>query len=133
MPMPLDAELPAALPVDQVSYDHALASATTVVKQFTIQRAARVLKVEYVNPTGYTQDAANYYTLEVRKGATVIASWSLQTGAQGTIAADTLVNLVLSATDANRVLAAGDRLDIALVKTAAAANLPAGRFIVHYR
>lgn len=115
-------------------YEHANAiAATTVVKLVTARRRFRVERVEYINPTGYVQDATNFYTLELRKGATVIASWSLLTGAQGTIAADIAVNLVLSATDANRVVQAGDLLSWAMVKTAAAANLPLGRFNVSGR
>lgn len=133
MPMPKTNDNPDSLQelMELGPYDHANAiAATTVVKLKTAQRRFRVDKVEYINPTGYVQDAANFYTLELRKGATVIASWSLQTGAQGTIAADTPVNLVLSATDANRIVNPGDVLSWAMVKTAAAANLPLGRFNV---
>ena len=116
----------------EVPYEHAGAVAATVVHKLrTVQRPMRVEKVEYVLPAGYTQDAANFYTIELRKGATVIASWSCQTGQQGTIAPDTFVNLVLSATDVNRVCVAGDVLSLALVKSAAAANLPLGRICAH--
>lgn len=133
MPRPTDIE-PQQETFDLGPYEHANAiAATTVVKMVTARRRFRVERVEYINPTGYVQDAANYYTLELRKGATVIASWSLLTGAQGTIAADTPVNLVLSATDVNRIVQAGDLLSWAMVKTAAAANLPLGRFNVSGR
>ncbi len=106
-------------------------AATTVNKLRTIRRPMRVEYVELILPAGYTQDAANFYTIELRKGATVIASWSCQTGAQGTIAADTFVSLVLSATDANRVCAPGNVLSLALVKSGSAANLPIGRVVAH--
>lgn len=118
----------------EVPYEHPGAiAATTTWKLRTIQRPCRIDKVEYDNPTGYTADPANYYTLELRKNAVVIASWSCLTGAQGTIAADVFVNLVLSATDANRVCAVGDVLTLAAVKTGAAANLPLGRIVAHCR
>lgn len=116
----------------EVPYEHAGAVAATVVHKLrVIRRPMRIEKVDYILPAGYTQDAANYYVIELRKGATVIASWSCQTGQQGTITADTPVSLVLSATDANRVCAAGDVLSLALVKFGAAANLPLGRMCAH--
>ncbi len=67
------------------------------------------------------------------KRQTVMAQWSTDSDAQGTLAADKIVAPVLSATSANLVAADGDVLTIALTKVASAANLPAGRFVVHGR
>jgi len=116
-----------------LTFDHALASATTTTKLLTTQRSMRIDKVEYINPTGYTQDATNYFTIALKQGATAIATWSCLTGANGTIAADTFVNPTLSATDADRAPLAGVVLSLALTKFAVAANLPAGRIVVHGR
>ena len=118
----------------EVPYEHAGAvSATVVHKLRTARRPVRIDRVEYVNPTGFAADPANYWTLELRKGATVIASYSTQTAAQGAITANTFVTFVLSATDANRVAVEGDELSLALVKSGTAGNLPLGRMCAHGR
>lgn len=71
-------------------------------------------------------------TSETRR-QTTMAQWSTDSDAQGALAAGKSVNPVLSATDANLVAAVGDVFSIALVKVASAANLPAGRLVVHAR
>ncbi len=118
----------------EVPYEHAGAVAATVVHKLrTVTRPMRVERVEYILPAGYTGHASAFYTIELRKGTTVIASWSCDSDVvgQGTITADTLIDLVLSATDTDRVCDAGDVLSLALVKTGAAANLPLGRLCAH--
>ena len=115
-------------------YDQASVAATTTFKIAKIKnRRFRVDSVQYINPTGFTADPTNYWTIGVQDGATVIASWSCLTGAQGTIAANTFVELVLSATDANLVLVDADIMSVVLTKVAAPAALPAGRIVVHGR
>ena len=64
---------------------------------------------------------------------TLMAQWSTDSDAQGTLAANAVVNPVLSATEANLVADAGAVLSIGLIKVASASNLPAGRFTVHGR
>lgn len=110
-------------------------TATTTTKHRTAQRTMRVDKVEYINPTGFTGHASNYWELSLKKGTTVMAQWSTDSdvAAEGTITANTPVNLTLSATVANQVAAVGDVLSFALTKVASAAALPAGRFVVHGR
>lgn len=116
-----------------IGYDEAGASATAAVKLMSCQRAMRIDRVEIDIPAGYTGDAANYYTIALKKGSTVIAQWSTLTSAQGTIAADTFVNLINSATDANLVTTVGDVISVSFTKTASAVNLPAGRIVMHGR
>jgi hypothetical protein len=115
-----------------IPYDHIQVTADTTIKLFTVPagKKLRLLKAEYVNPTGLAQDATNYFTIKVLKGATVMASWSTLTGAQGTIAADTFVDLVNSATDADLVADAAAVISLFLDETAAA-TLPAGRIVLH--
>ncbi len=62
-----------------------------------------------------------------------MGQWSTDSdvSGQGTLAAGKVVNPVLSSTDANLVAAAGDVFSLALVKASSAANLPAGRLVVH--
>lgn len=90
-------------------------------------RKFRVSRVMYNNPTGLAADASNFYTIAL-KGAvsgTVIASWSTQTSAQGALTADTPVTLILNATDANLVLAAGEIPQAAYTKSGTQ-TLPVG-------
>lgn len=112
---------------NDVSFDHGTIAATTTVKLKTVRRPSRCLFVEYKNVAGVTADATDFYTLQILNGSTVVASYSVQTGADGTIAADTFVLLTLSATDTNRIFAAGDVLAVKFLKAASAANLTTGR------
>lgn len=116
-----------------VAYEHGTISATTVVKLRTIKTPTRVVFTEYDNVAGFATDATDYWTVQLRKGATVIASWSTLTGAQGSLPADTFVNLVPSSTDADSVCAAGDVLSLAFVKTGSPANLTLGRINANVR
>lgn len=108
-------------------------TATTVSKLLTAQRGMRFDVIELDIPVGFVQDASNYWIIALKKGSTVIAQWSTLTSAQGTIAADTFVNLINSTTDADLVAAVGDVLSLSLTKVASAANLTAGRIVVHGR
>ncbi len=94
-------------------------------------RTFRVESVEYILPAGFVADSSNYWTVALKNGSTVVASWSTLTSAQGTITAGTPVQLVLSTTDANLVFAAGDIVSAVLTKTASALPLPPGRITVH--
>ena len=117
------------------SFDHALAAASITKKLFTAQKKMRVDKVEYVNPTGLAVHATLFWEIALKKGSTVMAQWSTDSdvAGQGTLGADTIVNPVLSATDADRVAAVDDVISLALTETGAAADLPAGRIVVHGR
>lgn len=115
-----------------IAYDHVAVTADTTVKLFTVPagKRFRLTRAEYINPTGLAQDATNYFTIKVLKGATVMASWSTLTGAQGTIAADTFVDLVNSSTDADLIAAAAAVIALFLDETGTA-SLPAGRIVLH--
>jgi phage tail sheath gpL-like len=107
--------------------------ATLAVKLFKTIREFVIDGVDYVNPTGLAQDAANYWTIAIKTGANTAFSWSTLTGAQGTLTADAVNALVAHATDTNRGGDAGVTVSLALTKTAAAANLPAGQGMIHGR
>lgn len=104
-------------------------SATTY-KLWKADRAGRVDRISYVNPTGLAQGASNYFTLSVKKGSTVIGSWSTHTGSEGTLTADTFVTFTLSTTDADLVFAAGDQISFVLSETGNTASLPAGSLVI---
>jgi hypothetical protein len=79
----------------------------------------RVDHVQYVNPTGLVGDATNAFALFVKKngsgGTTVATVFNTDTDdvpAGASLAADTWVTATLTGTDADRVLAPGDTLDL---------------------
>lgn len=111
-------------------YDHAAISATTSVKLWsTKDRPHKVQRVFYNNPTGFAQDPSAYWTVSITDGTTTLASWSTQTGTNGTLTADTPVDLVLVASTG---LAASKNLVVTFTKTGAPANLPAGRLVTSH-
>lgn len=119
--------------VFEVAFTHPSVTADTTTKEYkTGSRPLRISGIDYINPTGLAQDASNYFAIQVKVGSTVVGSWSTLTSAQGTIAADTFVALVLNATDANLVVPAGSTLTLLLDETGTA-TLPAGKVIVRGR
>ncbi len=114
-----------------IAYDHVAVTADTTVKLYKVPagKKLRLIGADYINPTGLAQDGTNYFTVKVLKDATVMASWSTLTGAEGTIAADTFVALTNSATDADLVAAAAAIIALFLDETATA-SLPAGRIVI---
>lgn len=97
-------------------------------------RKLRIDRVMYNNPTGLAADASNYFTIALKgvTSGTVYASWSTLSTAQGALTADTPVTLVLNATDANLVAAAGEFLQATYTKTGTQ-TLPAGCLTIDAR
>ena len=108
-------------------------AATTTDKVWKAKaRYFRVDRVFLNLPAGMAAHASNYIVVKVLKGATVMASWSTLTGADGTITADTPVDLTLSATDANRVLADADIMSVSVAVTGSP-TVPKGRIVIEGR
>lgn len=116
-----------------LSIDQASTAATVTLPMWKIP-AGRVFRVEgvfYNNSAGFAQSDTNYFVIALMDGATTIASWSTKlTGGNGALVANTPVVPVLSATDASRVLAAGDTLSLVITLTGTG-TLPAGRLVLH--
>lgn len=114
-----------------ISLDHAStnASVTTKVWKVPAGRKFRITRVFYTNPTGLAGHADNFFQIRALNAALVGAEWSTSTAAQGTLTADTPVELVLSATDANRVLPENTVLSFATILNGTA-TLPAGRVVI---
>jgi hypothetical protein len=106
--------------------------ATTRIMQVPAGKRFRVDGVKYFNATGLAANASNFANIKLLKGATVAFNWSTQTGQQGTIAADTHVDMVGSATDADKVFAAGDVMSLFL-DLSGTTTLPAGQIVVYGR
>lgn len=106
--------------------DNASLSATLAAKLFTADRPFRLDAVEHVNPTGLATDAANYYTLSVKKGATIMASWSTLTGSEGALPANTFAAFTMSATAANQTGVKADVVSMNFVLTGTQ-TLPVGK------
>lgn len=93
-----------------VLYPHGQANADANFTVFEFARRCRITRVTLVNPTGLAQDVANYVDTRIMNGAVVVANWSTQTGQEGSITADTSVELTLSTDSAELVFEAGDSL-----------------------
>lgn len=118
-----------------LAFDHVSVTADTTIKLYKVPagRSLRIDRVSYINPTGLAQDASNTFNIKITDGTVVIANWDTTTGAQGTLTADTFVELVLiEDTGSNRTLAAADVLTLLLDETGTA-TLPAGRIVVEGR
>ncbi len=115
---------------ETIFYDQPQVTVDTTVKIFrTGNRPFRVGRVRYVNPTGVAQSDTNWWVLNLQHGAgpTVAASYSTKTtGGQGTIAANTFVDLVLAA-DPGMVVPANTDVSVFLDLTGTL-TLPPGRF-----
>jgi len=101
-------------------------------KIWKLGKRYRIDRVSYINPTGLAESATDYIDISLRSGATVIASWSTADSAEGTLTADTFVELTLSATDANLVLDVDDELVFHTVPTGDV-TLPAGTLLIEGR
>jgi hypothetical protein len=118
----------------ELSYDHSALTADLTVKLFKVPagRKLRIDAVDYINPAGLAEDAANYFNLQLKNGSTVIGNWSTETGQEGTLTADTFVAFDMSDTDADLVLDPTEILSIVFDETGTA-TLPAGRLVVRGR
>lgn len=112
--------------------DHPEVTGDTEIKFFNATRPFRVTRAYYINPTGLAEDTTNVFAGKIRNGTTVVATLfdtDSDNAGTNTLAADTLVEGTLSATDANRVLAAGDWASL-LLDEGGTATLPAGRAVI---
>lgn len=116
-----------------ISFDPASTAATLGVpaKLYTVPagRKLRVTRVMYNNPTGLAANVSNFYLIEILNAALQAFAWSTSTAGQGTLTANTPVEFVKNATDANAVLPAGTALSYNATLTGAA-TLPAGRVVI---
>lgn len=108
-------------------------TATTTLPLETLDYGTRFDKVEILNGTGFVADASNYWTIALKSGTKVVASWSTLTGSEGTITANVASNMTLSATDTNRVGVAGELVALVFTKTGSPAAFPSGRIVAHGR
>jgi hypothetical protein len=104
----------------------------TTIKLMTVDEDFDVDQVEVISPVGLATDAANYYVISLKKGSTIMASWSTLTGAEGALTANTLMSMTLSATVGNRRASKGDVLSLSLDETGTQ-TLPAGHVVIRGR
>jgi hypothetical protein len=111
-----------------LSYDHAVATdvdQTTKIFTTPPDRSFVIDSVGYTNPTGLAQDATNVFNIKVMNGSNVAANWDTTTGQQGTLTADTPVELV-KGTLANRTVPPATTVSLFLDHSGTQ-TLPAGR------
>ena len=99
------------------------ATATTVVEKLT--RAARIVGVKIYNPTGLVTHADNWFAMTVQFDAVVAATWSTDTGQEGTITAATHMDLTNSVVAGALNGAAGSQLKVVYTE-GGTATLPVG-------
>jgi hypothetical protein len=124
--------------------NHAQLTADDVVRLDKIPpgKKLRVDHVQYVNETGLAGDGTNAFALKVLKNsdgagtgtlvATVFNTDTNDDPAGAALAADTWVTASLTSTDADRVLSAGDTLDLFFDEDGTA-TLPPGRIVIRGR
>ena len=115
-----------------LSFDMASTAATETLKFHYCAHPFRVERADIVNPTGLVADASNYFVITLQDGATVMATWSTLTGANGSLPANTFTQLVNSAVSGALDAAAGDTLSMVLTLHGTQ-TLPAGRLVLHGR
>lgn len=78
-----------------IAFDVVSHNATASAKIWgTKERAFRIDRAWYNNPTGLAADTTNYFVITLTDGTNILASWSTLTTAQGALSADTPVHLV---------------------------------------
>lgn len=111
---------------------HIAVTATVAGQKFWKNKTGRQCKVisaQYLNVTGLAQDASNTFNIALKQGSVVVADWDTTTGQEGTITADTHMNMTLSATPADLIIEPNEVLALALTETGTA-SLPAGQIEV---
>lgn len=118
--------------VEQISVDHGEATEDVTVKIFKTpaDRFFVVTGVDYVNPTGLSNDATNFFGIKLVHGSgpTVAATWSTETGEEGALGANTMVALTLGVA-ANRIVPPATEVSL-LLDEDGSQTLPAGRACV---
>lgn len=115
-------------------YSHAQITSTTTLTILTVPagRSLIIDRVQYMNPTGLAADASNYVAIQIINPDTdVAASWSTQSGHDGTLTAGTCVNLNLSTSGDDLAFASGAAVKFKVLVTGAP-TLPAGEIRVEY-
>ncbi len=112
------------------------AVATSITADKTVKllkvkgRSLQITRVTLNLPAGLAQDASNYCNFKLLKGAsTVAANFSTLTGADGTITADTAVEMNISATAVDTVLTDTDVMSL-FIDITGSTTVPPGRIVI---
>lgn len=112
-------------------FDFASVTADTTHELFKALKDLELDKVEIYTAAGLAADAANYFVLSIKRGATIMAKWSTETGQEGALPAAAYAAMVLQAGDAKRA-DADTALQLVLDETGVQ-TLPAGHIVMHFR
>jgi len=107
-----------------IQYANGSLTDDATVKLMAPSRRFKIDAVKYINPTGLVEDDTNFFNIKVMIEAVLAANWSTDDAEEGTIAADTFVDLTLAANSA-RVGAKDDEISVVFDEDGAA-TLPAG-------
>jgi hypothetical protein len=111
----------------RIPFSHGSTTADATTKLYLVDagQAFVIERVSYINPTGLAVDATNFFNLKITDGTNIAANWSTETGTNGALPANTAVEFALSATLADRTIAAGEYVTLFLDE-GGTATLPAG-------
>lgn len=105
-------------------------AATATVWAWTVgtARALHIVRAVINATATITASATDYWVFQIKNSSTVMASWSTQTtggGGNGTLTANTPVEMVLAGTDAALSAFAGNTITIVVTKVGAPSAAPA--------
>lgn len=92
-------------------------------------RQCKVISAQYFNATGLAASGTDSFKVGLKQGSVEVAKWDTATGQEGTVTADTHMNMTLSATPADLIIEPNEVLALALTETGTA-SLPAGQIEV---
>lgn len=115
----------------RMTYDLPSETSDTTVKLLKVKgRSIAVERVMLNLPAGLAASGTDYVNYKLLKGASTVAfNWSTQTGHEGTITADTPVELVITVTPHNAVFDDGDIMSL-FIDTTGSPTSPAGRLVI---
>lgn len=75
-------------------------------------KKARIDRIDLRLLAAIAEDNTDYYTIQIKQASVVVADWDTRAANEGVIAANTFVQMTLSSTDADKIIQAGEVLDI---------------------
>lgn len=116
--------------------EHVAVTANGSVKIFKARKRSRIDRIDYLNVTGLAEDTSNAFKVEIKQGSVVVAyiadtDSNLDPDTGAAIPANTTIHGVLATALADRIIEAGETLDITFTKTGTA-TLPAGTVTIWF-
>lgn len=116
-------------------HQNAVINSNTVIAVYKFDRRCTIDRVSFLSVAGLAADGTNFVVIRASKstsGTPIIASWSTESGQQGSLPANDSIDLVNTITSQDLTFEAGDivALDVTVAGTGA---LPAGQLHIDGR